>query len=103
MAKNEVVAREINEGLERGHLGSARDEHVRMLCECGQASCDRLVAISIAEYEGVRADPTHFLVMAGHVEPEIEDVVLETDRYVVVAKGSGEPAEIARETDPRAD
>jgi len=74
-----------------------------MLCECGRASCDRVVAISIAEYEAVRADATHFVVTAKHQEPEIEDVVLETDRYVVVAKKPGDPAAIAREADPRAD
>jgi hypothetical protein len=103
MAQNEVIAREINEGIERGQRAGEDDEYVRMLCECGRASCDRLIAISISEYENVRGDATHFAVLSTHVEPDIEDVVSWTDRYAVVAKKPGDPAAIARDADPRAD
>jgi hypothetical protein len=40
-------------------------------------------------------------VVRAHVIPEEEVVVAETDRYTVVAKREGTPAEVAAEEDPR--
>ena len=59
------------------------------------------IAITIAEYESVRADPRQFAVARGHVMADVERVVAETDRYVVVAKREGTPAAVAIEEDPR--
>jgi len=49
----------------------------------------------------VRSDARHFVVVGDHVVPDLERVVGETDRYVVVAKREGTPAAIARKEDPR--
>lgn len=57
--------------------------------------------ISVAEYEAVRRDARHFAVTRTHVLPDVEEVVQETDRFVVVRKRQGTPAEIAEEEDPR--
>jgi hypothetical protein len=100
LARNEAISREINEGLERGQSTGPPDRYVRMVCECANAGCDRLIAITIAEYEGVRRDPTHFAVVKPHVAPDVERIVEETTRYVVVEKG-GPAAKIAEEQDPR--
>jgi hypothetical protein len=40
-------------------------------------------------------------VVRDHVLAEVERVVSETDRYVVVAKREGTPAAVAVEEDPR--
>jgi hypothetical protein len=72
-----------------------------MVCECGLPECERLVAITQAEYEQVRSDPVRFVVVREHVIDDVERVVLETDRFVVVAKKEGVPARVAVEDDPR--
>jgi len=72
-----------------------------MVCECGQDACDRMIAITTAEYERIRSDPRQFAVMRDHVLPDMERVVSQTDRFVVVAKMEGTPAEVALEEDPR--
>lgn len=100
-SQNESISRDINEGIERGHEGAVLTDHVRMVCECGKESCDRLIAISVAEYEGVRSDPRRFAVVRDHVLADLEDVVRETDRFVVVRKKEGIPAEVAEEENPR--
>jgi hypothetical protein len=74
---------------------------VRILCECGLLDCDRVVAITIAEYEAVRADPRQFAVVRDHVMPDVEEVLAETDRYTVVSKREGTPAAVAIQEDPR--
>jgi hypothetical protein len=99
VARNEAVSREINEGIEDA-LGSRKGD-VRMLCECGRNDCEDLFAITIGEYEEVRSDPRRFAVVKDHVMGDVEGVVSETDRFVVVQKREGTPAEVAEELNPR--
>jgi hypothetical protein len=101
VARNETTTRKINEQIAQAQQATPDQGKIRVLCECGHLECDRLIAITLAEYEGVRADTTQFAVVRGHVMPEVERVVAETDRYTVVAKREGTPAEIAIEEDPR--
>jgi hypothetical protein len=100
-ARNEATVRQINEDIERAQQDASPPDPVRILCECGWEDCDRVVAITLAEYEALRADPVQFAVVRAHVIPEEEVVVAETDRYTVVAKRQGTPAEVAAEEDPR--
>jgi 5-bromo-4-chloroindolyl phosphate hydrolysis protein len=99
-AQNESTSREINERLEEAHEGEP-DRYVRMVCECGRETCDRVIAITVAEYEQVRGDPREFAVVRDHVMQDVEHVVETTDRFAVVAKLEGTPAEVAIEEDPR--
>jgi hypothetical protein len=101
VARNEVTSREINEGIQEAHDGAAPDEHLRVLCECGHESCERVIAITRPEYERVRSDARHFAVIRDHVIADVEDIVEETDRFAVVAKRDGAPADVAIEEDPR--
>lgn len=102
VAKNESVTREINEGIEEAKAAVSAEGHVRMLCECGRADCDVLVAITLGEYEQVRSDPRTFVVAKDHVLPDVEILVSQTDRFSVVQKREGTPAEVAESLDPRA-
>ena len=101
VARNESTTRAINEEIEQAHEAAPVEGHVRVLCECGREECDRLIAMTLAEYESVRADPRRFAVVRDHVLAEVERVVAETDRYSVVAKREGTPAAVAVEEDPR--
>lgn len=101
VARNESTTREINEDIERAHEAASRTGHVRMLCECGRDDCDRVIAMTMGEYGQVREDPRQFAVAQDHVMPDMERIVTETDRYVVVAKREGTPADIATDENPR--
>ena len=101
VARNESTTREINEGIEQAHEAAPIEGPVRVVCECGRPECDRVLAITPAEYESVRADPRQFAVTRDHVLADVERVVAETDRYAVVAKREGTPAAVAVEEDPR--
>ena len=100
VAKNETTSREMNEQIEQAHPRSP-DEYFRIFCECGRSECDRVIAIAIAEYEAIRSDARQFAVIRSHVMPDIEDVVRETERFTVVRKHEGTPAEVAEQEDPR--
>jgi 5-bromo-4-chloroindolyl phosphate hydrolysis protein len=101
VARNEAISRDINERIEEAHEGTSRERYIRMVCECGRESCDRVIAITRSEYEHVRSDPIRFAVLRDHVVADVERVIDETDRFVVVAKRAGTPADVAIEEDPR--
>jgi hypothetical protein len=69
--------------------------------ECSNVGCDLRLPLTLAAYERVRADGTHFVVASGHELPEIESVIFRGADYQVVRK-QGEAAELAEEEDPRA-
>jgi hypothetical protein len=102
LGANEVLFREVNERL-AGMGGSPITPELPhdFVCECANPDCDARIALTLAEYERVRADPTHFAIHPGHQVPEVEAVVAENERFDVVRKHEGEPAELATEYDPR--
>ena len=69
-------------------------------CECADLSCMAMIDLRLSEYEAIRSHPNQFVVLPGHVYPDVEDVVAEHDRYVIVSK-LGVGAEIAEKTYPR--
>ncbi|HEX6331315.1 MAG TPA: hypothetical protein VF129_08525 [Actinomycetota bacterium] len=101
ITRNEAISRQINEGIEEATSSISDEGFARMVCECGHSNCERVLAISIPEYEKVRRDPRQFVVVNDHVMPEIEQPLYETDRFMVVRKREGIPAVVAEDTDPR--
>ncbi len=87
-AKNEALYREVNERINElmESFRVAPDELVGFLCECDRRTCEATVSLSLDEYHEVRADQRHFALVREHVNPELERVVRETDRYAVVEK-----------------
>jgi hypothetical protein len=67
----------------------------------GGRTATGVIAMTLAEYESVRADPRQFAVARDHVLADLEQVVAGTDRYALVAKREGTPAAVAVEEDPR--
>jgi hypothetical protein len=64
-------------------------------CECYDAHCIKTIDVRAEDYLQVRAQPRQFVVLPAHVLPEVETVVRETERWVVVEKTetAGEVAE----------
>lgn len=101
-ARNEALFRQVNERVrDVSHAFATLDPSpVDFVCECGLKDCTEPVSLRLPEYEAVRSNATHFVVIPAHVLPEIERVVADQGSYVVVEKLPGEQ-EIARATDPR--
>jgi len=100
MARTEALFRDANEAIERGLWPGEERETVRFRCECAQLDCQSAVELSLAEYEAVREDGRHFVLVPGHESPQVEVVIERNDRYIVVAKVGMGGAEADR-TDPR--
>jgi hypothetical protein len=70
------------------------------LCECGEQPCRQRVELTREQYEAVRADARHFVVLPGHVIADLETVVGSFAGYEVIEKPSA-LMELLIETDPR--
>ena len=102
IGENEALFREVNERVrETSETFDVARGDAEFVCECGTASCVDRIHMTLEEYEGVRADPTTFVIVPGHEEPDVEVVVAHEGRYDIVRKHRGAAEEIAIHTDPR--
>jgi hypothetical protein len=103
-ARNEILFREVNERIEAisRDLSDREQPPVRLelVCECGREDCTEMLEATVAEYESVRTNPRHFLVLPGHEYTETAPVVERTSRFFVVEKLE-EEGQYAIEHDPR--
>jgi len=97
-ARNESLFREVNERIEELVASSS---YVSFVCECFDERCAAPLSLTVEEYEQVRSDSNRFVVAPGHLDADVEVVVQDTERYLMVAKiGAG--AAVADRFDPRA-
>ena len=86
IARNEALFRIANERMaawEEQH-GAEQSEHY--FCECADEDCREKALLSRAQYERVRADAGHFLVIPGHEIPDVETVIETHDGWGIVEK-----------------
>jgi hypothetical protein len=102
IGENEILYRTVNEKIEDLNAAfGTLTETMTVVCECGDGSCTEQIQLEVPTYERVRADPTLFVTVPGHEEPDVESVVERTDGFQLVRKDTGGPAELAAEHDPR--
>jgi hypothetical protein len=101
-ARNQSLYRSINEKiLELNQtLAEAGIEDSEWICECADTDCTVRVAATLREYELVRSNPRTFIVSQGHLYPEVERVLNQNDRYMIVEKIDN-AGQIAETLNPR--
>ena len=62
--------------------------------------CDRTIDITMAEYRMVRSDPRQFAIVPEHLIGDIERIIYQNERFAVVSKREGTPADVAIEENP---
>jgi hypothetical protein len=101
LAQNEALFREVNETVQALELSSGNGDDLHdFFCECSDVECTIRVKLTHGEYETARSVGTRFIVATGHERLDVERVVLESDRYLLVEKTGGGGDEAAR-LDPR--
>lgn len=100
-ARNEALFREVNEHVRHldERLGSDSGV-VEFVCECADDACVEKLSVPVEVYERVRSNARQFLLLPGHQQPEVEEVVSVSDEYVIVEK-RGHAGRVAEKTDPR--
>ena len=100
IAVTEAAFRVANERMARWEERHADAADELYLCECAEQPCRQRIRLSRDEYESVRSDVRHFVVVPGHVIPDLETVVQSSQGYEVIEKPSA-LFDLLVETDPR--
>jgi hypothetical protein len=90
-ARNEAMMRSVNNriaALDKSATDwAAPDQQFEFQCECGKTDgCDGRVLMTLGEYARVRSQRDRFAVVPGHETDEIESVVEQDERFVIVDK-----------------
>lgn len=102
-AHNHSLFRSVNERIaEMNESFQEFADYGSWMCECFRTDCTETIEMTLDEYEDLRAHPARFAVVAdpSHVDPEVEEVVSEGERYWTVEK-SGRAAALAGQLDER--
>jgi hypothetical protein len=100
VGRNEALLRDVNEGIERGQWHAGPEDPIRFRCECAGLDCNRMIELTMGEYEQLREHPRRFMVIPGHEVLETEAVVQTNPDYLFVEKRA-EAGVVAEELDPR--
>lgn len=68
--------------LDRDRVAGVHD----FVCECQDETCARVLRMTGAEYDALRADGDCFAVIPGHERWDAADVAGRTDSYVIVRR-----------------
>ena len=83
---------------ESGDRSRARRDAALQL---GRRECDRRLVVNVADYEQIREDPLLFIVVPGHEDEQVEDVVEGDRREYLIVRKRGDAADEAERSDPR--
>jgi hypothetical protein len=101
IARTEALFRSVNERIAESAARFSADS-TEFVCECSDQACVERVEATLDEYEGVRAEPTHFLLRPGHEDTRMERVVERRGtRHAVVQKVNELVALTVRRLDAR--
>ena len=96
----EAAFRIANERTARWEERHADGRSELYLCECAEQPCRKRIELTREQYEAVRSDARHFVVVPGHVIEDLETVVGSFDDYEVIEKPRA-LMDLLLETDPR--
>jgi hypothetical protein len=85
LAENEMTFRRVNEAREPAE-GADDPGDVAYVCECGHLGCTDMIELHREQYEAVRTDFDRFLLVPGHEEADVDEVVEHHGHYVVAVK-----------------
>jgi hypothetical protein len=101
IARTEALFRDVNERIAESAKRFQADE-AEFVCECADPACAERVPATLAQYEEVREDGTHFLVVPGHEDTHMERVVARPrKRLAIIKKVNAVVARTVRRLNPR--
>lgn len=101
LAKNEALFRTLNENIVGLATTLSGSDPFEFICECSSGGCFERISLNLEEYEAIRQDGSHFVVVSGHEDIEVEQVVANRGPYLVVEK-DGVAGVLAEAENPRA-
>jgi hypothetical protein len=86
-AQNQLLFREVNEQIVNlTERFQAQLSDLDLVCECADPSCTGAIRLGLDDFGRIDRVQNAFLVLRGHEDDRVEDVVDQRDGYVVVRK-----------------
>jgi hypothetical protein len=85
-ARNEEVFRSVNEQIEAGAEQHGVTAPMRFHCECDRERCFEQVDLIPSDYQQIVEHPYRFVIVPGHDDPRIEQIVETHEGYCVIEK-----------------
>jgi hypothetical protein len=83
--QHQLLYREVNKRIREFGPGSAADEHLEFLCECGLEDCTSTIQLTEAQFDGLLAEPGRMLLTVEHgYQANGARVIAEYDGFMVV-------------------
>jgi hypothetical protein len=101
-ARTEALFRDVNERIAESAQRFDADS-TQFVCECSDPNCTHRIAMTLEEYEDVRADGATFVLEPGHEHEDIERVLERRRRFHVVEKMQKTVRATVRRLNPRPD
>jgi hypothetical protein len=92
VARNHALFRDVNERIyslteEFGSHPADDGLSLAFVCECGTVTCTSQLLVETDDYSRIRShQEAHFVVLKGHEQPDVEQVIEANGHYVVVAR-----------------
>jgi len=86
-AQNELVFRTVNEQIVKmTDRFRAQLSEIDIVCECADTTCVGSIRINATTFAGIDRDTGKFLVLPGHEDEQVEQVLEKHEGYYVVLK-----------------
>ncbi len=85
-ARNEEIVRDVNRKIEEGAELHGVGDPMPFHCECAKTPCLEKIDVPPVLYEQILSQRYRFVVVPGHVQPDVEQVVQKHVGFVVVEK-----------------
>jgi hypothetical protein len=96
-AQHQMLFRSVNDRiLELGKKLGGSSPELDFACECADDSCVEKIRLSPQRFLAIESEANRFIVLRGHEDPEVEDIVAERDGFLIVSKRGAGP-EFVRE------
>jgi hypothetical protein len=100
LARNEAMYRKVNERVKALAERASGNEVAIYFCECAKPNCRARVSLREADYERVRSDSRHFVIVPGHELPDLETVIEQNETWAIIEKAP-EVTRTVEALDPR--
>jgi hypothetical protein len=96
-AQNQLLFRSVNDRITQfgETTGDARPE-LDFACECADVKCVERIRLSLLQFLAIESEENRFIVLRGHEDLKVEDVIAERERFLIVSK-RGAGAELVKE------
>jgi hypothetical protein len=86
-AHNQLLFREVNEQIANlTERFQAQVSDLDLVCECADPSCTGTIRLGLEEFGRIDRAQNAFLLLRGHEDDQVDDVVDQRDGYVIVRK-----------------